>query len=133
MKFYVASSRRNIDFVRYVARRLENAGFTLTYDWTENEIVENYDDLRDIGEAEIKAVKEADFLVVLMPAGAGSHVELGVALAQGKRVYLFSADHDVFDIEKTSSFYFVKGVHKYVGFLENFIQEILTYENRLLH
>jgi nucleoside 2-deoxyribosyltransferase len=133
LKFYIASSRRNKEIVRYVARKLEQEGFTHIYDWTQNTAVDSYDELKQIGEEEIEAVKAADFLVLLMPAGVGSHVELGVALGLGKRVYLYTADHDLFEINKTSTFYFVKGVHKFVGFIENFIGEIKKYEGKLLH
>ncbi|WP_102027580.1 nucleoside 2-deoxyribosyltransferase [Salirhabdus sp. Marseille-P4669] len=133
MKFYIASSLKNRELVRYVARRLENKGHVLTYDWTKNERVENYEDLKAIGEAEIKGVKEADFVVMLMPGGVGSHVELGIALGLGKRVYLYTQDHDIYDITNTCTFYYVNGVHKFAGFIENFILEIDKYESKLLH
>jgi nucleoside 2-deoxyribosyltransferase len=133
LKFYIASSRNNKEIVRYVAKKLEQEGFIHTYDWTKNGNVDSYDELKQIGEEEIQAVKAADFLVLLMPAGVGSHVELGIALGLGKRIYLYTSDHELFDINKTSTFYFVKGVHKFAGFIENFIGEINKYEGKLLH
>ncbi len=33
-KFYVASSLKNIDTVRYVSNELINKGYIQTYDWT---------------------------------------------------------------------------------------------------
>ena len=133
MRFYIASSLKNKEFVRYVAYRLELKGFTWTYDWTANDQPENYGDLKRIGEKEIEGIKNADFLVLLMPAGVGSHVELGVALGLRKRIYLYTPTYDIYDIENTSTFYFVDGVHKFAGFIENFIHEILKYEGKLLH
>lgn len=133
MKFYIASSRRNREMVRLVARRLIDEGFQQTYDWTRNVEVDSYDELKQIGEEERKAVMEADFLVLLMPAGVGSHVELGIALGLGKRVYLYSQDHDLYDLDKTSTFYFAKRVHKFVGFIDNFINDVKEYESKTLH
>lgn len=119
--------------VRLVARRLIDEGFQQTYDWTRNVEVDSYDELKQIGEEERKAVMEADFLVLLMPAGVGSHVELGIALGLGKRVYLYSQDHDLYDLDKTSTFYFAKRVHKFVGFIDNFINDVKEYESKTLH
>ncbi|WP_390355485.1 hypothetical protein [Virgibacillus halophilus] len=35
-KFYVASSFRNLESVRYVAGHLQSKGYIQTYDWTQN-------------------------------------------------------------------------------------------------
>ncbi|MET0961079.1 MAG: hypothetical protein ABWX58_12230 [Psychrobacillus psychrotolerans] len=74
MKFYIASSLRNINQVRDVSKRLIAKGFTHTYDWTLNEHITTLEELREIGEKEKSAVKEADFVIVLFPAGKGSHI-----------------------------------------------------------
>ena len=82
MKFYIASSLKNIDQVRYVSKRLKNKGFIHTYDWTVNENVTTLEELKAIGQKEKNAVIEADFVVVLLPAGKGSHIELGIAIGK---------------------------------------------------
>ncbi|WP_153727557.1 nucleoside 2-deoxyribosyltransferase [Salinibacillus xinjiangensis] len=133
MNFYIASSLKNKEKARYVASRLKEYGFSLTYDWTRNAPAETYSELKEIGEMEKEGVRQADFLVMIMPAGVGSHTELGMALAMRKRVYLYSPDHDIFDIQNTSTFYYVNGIHKFVGLLDNFISEIHHYEGKLLH
>ena len=46
------------------------------------------DGYADTALAEIAAVREADVLVVLLPGGYGTHVEIGAALALGKPVIL---------------------------------------------
>ncbi|WP_411955079.1 group-specific protein [Alkalibacillus sp. S2W] len=94
-KFYVASSFKNKDAVRLVSNELINKGFVQTYDWTKNERASTFEDLRDIGQKEKEAVMEADFIIVLLPAGKGSHIEFGIALGQGKRIYLYSSDESV--------------------------------------
>ncbi|MDJ0319958.1 hypothetical protein [Pseudarthrobacter sp. PS3-L1] len=92
-RFYVASSFRNIATVRYVAQALESKGYVNTYDWTQNASVGGagaitLSDLRSIGQHEKDAVKDADVVVILLPGGKGTHVELGIAIAHGRRIIL---------------------------------------------
>ena len=63
MKFYIASSLKNIDQVRYVSKRLKNKGFIHTYDWTVNENVTTLEELKAIGQKEKNAVIEAILLL----------------------------------------------------------------------
>ncbi|WP_449354817.1 hypothetical protein ACUL41_00360 [Virgibacillus natechei] len=60
--------------------------------------------------------------ILLLPAGKGSHVELGIALSLEKRVYIYSAEQ----IEPTtaSTFYFVDGVQRFNGEMDDFIGKI---------
>lgn len=57
-KFYVASSFKNIDTVRYVCQQLKNMGYIHTYDWTVNDRATTIYDLREIGAREKRAVLE---------------------------------------------------------------------------
>jgi len=41
----------------------------------------------------------------LLPAGKGSHIELGIAFGRGKKVYLYPAHEEFNNIETTSTFY----------------------------
>lgn len=125
-KFYVASSFRNIEAVRFVSKRLKDKGFIQTYDWTKNNRASEIEDLKRIGLLEKKAVMEADFLVVLLPAGKGSHIELGIALGLGKPIYLYSRDDEMNHTDTTSTFYHVDDVYPYVGSLNAFVQTILS-------
>lgn len=74
--------------VEKVAPYLKSYSFIHTYDWTQNERADSVDKLKTIGEAERIGVVDADFLIVLLPGEKGTHVELGMALAKHKRVYL---------------------------------------------
>lgn len=87
-KFYVASSFKNIDIVRFISMRLVENGFIYTYDWTKNERTSTIEDLKEIGLLEKNAVLDANLVIVLLPAGKGSHIEFGIALGQGKK-YIF--------------------------------------------
>ncbi|MEF3353928.1 group-specific protein [Paenibacillus sp. GYB006] len=123
--FYIASSFKNIETVRKVSERLRQEGFTHTYDWTTNNNITSIDELKDIGKKEIDAVMCSDFIIVLFPAGKGSHVELGIAIGNGIQAYLYSQNDEINDLETTSTFYHVDGVSKCKGTVEELIQTIL--------
>jgi hypothetical protein len=126
MKFYIASSFKNIDAVRYVSEKLKSMGFIHTYDWTQNERASTFAQLKEIGQREKEAVMEADFLIVLLPAGKGSHIEFGIALGQGKKIYLYSPNDDVNNFETTSTFYHLPEVEKCIGTLEELIDIVFV-------
>ncbi|WP_339149966.1 MULTISPECIES: group-specific protein [unclassified Sutcliffiella] len=123
-KFYIASSFTNIDKVREVSSLLKNKGFIQTYDWTQNERAATLEDLKIIGSKELSAVMEADFLIVLLPAGKGSHIEFGIALGQGKKIFLFSENHDLDNFETTSTFYHLENVEKISGMTEELVKRV---------
>jgi hypothetical protein len=128
MKFYVSSSFKNIDSVRYVANTLKREGFTHTYDWTQNDRAEDIPALREIGEKEKTAVMESHFVIILLPAGKGSHIELGIALGLGKRIYLYSPDQQINDPTTTSTFYHLPEVQIFIGTLDFFIRVVKVKE-----
>ena len=127
-KFYVTSSFKNRQAVRSVSKGLKEKGFIQTYDWTENNRAPEIGELKRIGLLEKKAVMDADFLIVLLPAGKGSHIELGIALGLEKPVYLYSPDDEVNHPDTTSTFYHLDNVHQYVGSLNAFVQTVLSKE-----
>ena len=124
MRFYIASSLRNIDQVRYVSEKLKNIGFIHTYDWTVNENVTTLEELRVIGEKEKNAVIEADIVLVLLPAGKGSHIELGIAIGNGKNIYLYSPNKEIDNMETTSTFYHLTDIEKCFGTLDELVEII---------
>lgn len=114
-----------LETVRIVSERLRQEGFIHTYDWTINDNINSIDQLKDIGKKEIDAVMSSNFIVVLFPAGKGSHIELGIALGNGIKAYLYAQNDDINDLETTSTFYHVDGVSKCKGTIEELIQNIL--------
>lgn len=133
MKFYVASSFKNIDQVRHVSNQLKSRGFIQTYDWTQNEKASTLEDLKLIGHQEKNAVAEADFIVVLLPAGKGSHIEFGIALGLNKRIILYSSNDEVNNVATTSTFYHLKEVITFIGTLDELVEFIITNEDRILN
>lgn len=119
MKFYVASSFKNIPMVRAVSESLRSSGHHLTYDWTQNERASTATDLERIGQEERKAILEADVVIVLLPGGKGSHVELGLALALEKSIYLYS--EAPLSMSESTTFYHLPEVRHVTGTLDEFL------------
>lgn len=113
-----------MEMVRYVSNEFVRRGYIQTYDWTKNERASTTEDLKRIGEEEKNAVMDADFVIVLLPAGKGSHIEFGIALGQGKRIYLYSQDGEVKNFETTSTFYHVPEVKICIGTVEELIETV---------
>lgn len=131
MKFYIASSFSNSDKVRQLSNDLKSKGHIHTYDWTKAGKVNTYDQLSIIGEIEKEAVLNSDFLVIILPAGKGSHIEYGIATSHNKRIYIYSSTNEVFNIDSTSTFYHLKGIDRYVGTLESFSEYLIQKEEVL--
>jgi hypothetical protein len=128
-KFYVASSFQNVDIVRFVSGQLKKMGYVHTYDWTKNKRASTIEDLKEIGQEEKIAVMAADFLIVLLPAGKGSHIELGIALGQGKKIYLYSDNNEVRNFEITSTFYHLPEVDIVIGTIDELLNKVTNSRN----
>lgn len=130
MKFYLASSFKNKERVQVLRNKLKAKGYIHTYDWTINENITTLEELREIGQKEKEGIFEADFVVVLLPVGKGSHIELGIALGMGKKIYLYSPDNEVDNVETTSTFYHLREIEKCYGTLDELFDRIHRIENR---
>lgn len=124
--FYIASSFRNIDAVRYVSERLVGRGFIQLYDWTQNAVAHHAEtltvqDLQYIGQKERQAVWDADIVIVVLPGGKGTHVELGLALGRSKRIILYAADGEIDNPAESSTFYHLPDVEKCQGTLDDLL------------
>lgn len=110
MSFYVAGKLGNVEMVRKVSQRCVERGWgACTYDWTAHGSImgQGEDSYRRLAEIELGAVLEAKFVVVVMPGGRGTHVELGAALASGKLVYiLFEKKEDLVQDGYLTIFYY---------------------------
>ncbi|OXM17066.1 nucleoside 2-deoxyribosyltransferase [Paenibacillus herberti] len=126
MKFYIASSLKNKENVRHVAESLKAYGFQQTYDWTTNSKIDSIAELRKIGQEEVSGVLAADIVIVMIPAGKGSHVELGIALGAGKKICLYSSTNELNEIGNTCTFYHVDSVEQRIGSLEDLINSITS-------
>jgi len=107
--YYVASSLDNIPDVRNAILSMTIAGFKNTYDWSAHGRITSKSDLPKIAQKEMLGVVEADFLILLMPAKLGSHVELGIALALNKPVFIIENNIEY----EEKSFYNLPNVCRY--------------------
>jgi nucleoside 2-deoxyribosyltransferase len=107
MKFYIASGLENAALVKKVRDELQQGGDQITYDWTLHGSVQDFPDKwREVGHAEIKGVLDADFVVVILPGGKGTHTELGIALAKYEYLnYQKKQQFKIFIYEETDSFF----------------------------
>ncbi len=108
MKYYIATSLSRIAAHNVVRDTLKTWGHEISYDWTVHGSVKSIskERLKEVATLELGGVAEADFIVVLLPGGSGTHLELGFALAKGKTVFLHSEDALVFELgPQTNAFY----------------------------
>ena len=75
-------------------------------------------------EKEKNAVIESDFVVVLLPGGKGTHIELGIALGQGKRIFIYSPGGEVNNFDTTSTFYHLPEIEKCFGTIDKLVDSI---------
>ena len=129
MKFYIATKLENHREHNRIRDLLHSAGHEITYDWTHHGPVykDGLDRVREIAVLESQGVIDADAVIVLWPGGRGTHVELGIAIALGKRIVLFTdVDGHHESTPETCAFYH----HPYVRLVKHSdrIAEALTVE-----
>lgn len=131
MKFYVASGVPNAEKVNRAARALEQRGHERTYDWTRHGDVsgETPERKREVAYTEMRAVADAQLVVLLLPGRFGTHAELGVSLAtsENKRILLWSESSAPFDGESGFCvFYHHPAVERFVCPFEEFLDYLKT-------
>lgn len=129
MKFYIGSGFKNCELVNYYSKILEENGWEHTYNWAKNiSNDETIEDLIEYSKLEQKGIIESDVVIILFPAGRGTHIELGMALALNKKIFLCSATKDEFSIENTVNFYQLPQCQKIIGNANDNIKQILRTE-----
>ncbi|WP_075619372.1 nucleoside 2-deoxyribosyltransferase [Paenisporosarcina indica] len=126
MNFYIASGLQNKEAVRMVSDKLKQIGWHHTYDWTQNERANSLEELQTIGMLEKQAVVAADVVVVLLPGGKGTHIELGMAIAKKKRIFLFDSSGEVMNVPTTSTFYHLPEITICTGSIDELITIVLN-------
>ncbi len=126
MKFYVGAGMKNCELVDYYSKILKENGWEQTYDWVKNvSDVISVKDMKEYAQLESKGIVESDVVIILLPAGRGAHIELGMAIALNKKVFLCSAAKEEFNVENTVAFYELSKVIKLVGTADENIREIV--------
>lgn len=126
MKFYIGSGMKNCELVNYYSKILEENDWEHTYNWAKNiNGDETVDDLIEYSKLEQQGIIESDVVIILLPAGRGTHIELGMALALDKKIFLCSATEDEFSVKNTVNFYQLPNIIKLVGTADENIKEII--------
>lgn len=126
MKFYIGSGLKNYEQVKYYVNTLKANGWEHTYDWTEHIHGDvTREKLMEYAEAEKKGIMDCDVVIILLPAGRGAHIELGMALALCKTIFLCAAGAEEFSLENTVAFYESPRIVKFVGTADENLKEII--------
>ena len=129
MKFYVGSGMKNCELVNYYAKLLKENGWEQTYDWVKNVSDDvSLEDMIEYATLESQGIVDSDVVIILLPAGRGAHIELGMAMALNKRVILCSSTKEGFSIENTVAFYELPQCQKIIGNANDNIKQILRME-----
>lgn len=112
--YYIATTLTNVDQYEFALNIFRPDGWELTYDWRTVGKVED-DNMRPIiAMREQDAIIESFLVLMLLPAGRGTHVEMGMAIAYRKPVILLAeTDEQLFgDYGFPPCFYRHPNVHR---------------------
>lgn len=119
---------KNRILVNYYVKALKEIGWKHTYNWTDNvnkEITKK--NLVEYAKSEFQGIIDSDVVIILLPAGRGTHIELGMALALNKKVYLCSLTEEEFSVENTVVFYELPNITHLVGTADENIKIIKNF------
>lgn len=111
-KAYVASGLENIEEALRIISFLRSFGVENTYDWTSHGPAWplGRDRVAEVSRAELDGVAAADFVVVRLPGGRGTHVEMGAALALRRPVVIYGGKEKFLVDKDCCAFYHHPGV-----------------------
>jgi nucleoside 2-deoxyribosyltransferase len=95
-RFYLATRKDRAAQAAPLLEALRAHGWERTLTWTDQDHggIPGYTKTAMV---ELQGVREADVLIVLLPGGYGTHVEIGAALALGKPVILHAPDRETLE------------------------------------
>lgn len=98
-KIYIASGLKNYLNVIRLQSELASEGIGVTFDWASEFQKQlafgqrpTQADKSNLASAMENGVREAEVLLLMMPAKRGAHVEFGIAIGAGKPVVVFNED-----------------------------------------
>jgi nucleoside 2-deoxyribosyltransferase len=108
-KFYLATRKDRATQAEKLLEALKSRGWERTFTWA-GEDKAGAEEYPELALAELAGIHEADVLIVLLPGGYGTHVEIGAALALGKPVILHAPDHETLNSPYPCVFHYHPGV-----------------------
>jgi nucleoside 2-deoxyribosyltransferase len=128
-RFFLSTRKDRASEANAISAALEIHGWARTFTWSAV-------DGADINQqaamaiADLQGVRDADVLIVLLPGGYGTHVEIGAALALKKPVILHSPDCQTLETPYTCVFHYHPDVTLLVSPTPE-IDSILAHLNQL--
>jgi hypothetical protein len=104
--FYLATRIDRADEANSISVALNSHGWERTLNWSAQENAIH----SELAVAELLAVAAADVLIVMLPGGFGTHVEIGAALALNKPVILHAPDQKTLQTPYPCIFHFHPGI-----------------------
>src|SRR6267143_5284324 len=108
-RFFVSARKDRSAEADALSTELKRRVWQRTYEWNALD-GETLEELAKFAIAEMDGVRKADVLIVLLPGGFGTHVEIGAALALGKPVVLHAPDPETLEKPYRCVFHYHPGV-----------------------
>ncbi len=108
-RFFLSTRKDRAAEADAISASLEKRGWKRTFAWA---VVDGGDAAGRTGMAlaDLQGVRDADVLIVLLPGGYGTHVEIGAALALEKPVILHAPDRNILETPYPCVFHYHPGV-----------------------
>ena len=124
MKVFVSSSRANRDMARRTIDTFIERGWEITLNWTDDAFRQSEyttAQMQSLATNLMHAIDTCERYVLILPGGINSHVELGIALALRKPIWIFNAGEFSMseDDPLACAFYFAPGVKLFDGLFPN--------------
>lgn len=113
-RYYLSTRKDRSAEADSLSATLKARGWERTFTWTPDD-GEGPEEHAAIAKAELQGVRDADVLVVLLPGGYGTHVEIGAALALGKPVILHAPDQKTLETPYLCIFHYHPNVRLIVS------------------
>ncbi len=104
-RFYLSTRKDSNAEAEPLLEALKANGWARTFDWA-NRGASGHSEYADLAVAEIAGIRDADVLIVLLPGGYGTHVEIGASLALGKPVILHAPNREILETPYACAFHY---------------------------
>jgi nucleoside 2-deoxyribosyltransferase len=103
--FYLSTKKDRLEQAGPLLDALKAKGWKRTFAWTDEGPCDAAEYAK-IAQAELSGVQQADALIVLLPGGFGTHVEIGAALALRKPIIIHAPDHKTLETPYACVFHY---------------------------